>query len=341
MSYVSPPPDISVCIANYNGGTYVLECLASVYSQQGDFHMEVLLHDDCSSDDSLASVFREFPNVVVLTSATNVGFCISNNRMVEVSRGRFVLLLNNDAVLRPDSLKRLLDYATAGHEDCVLGLPQHTLVDGALVDHGYRVDFFLNPAPILTTDTHEAGVATGACLWIPRLIWDNVGGFPPWFESIAEDIFLCLAARLIGFHVVVLDAPGFDHWIGKNLGGGKVIAQRLSTTVRRRVLSERNKTFVMLLCYPKRALLIAIPLHALFLCVEAFFLLASGAGRDKVRRIYAPIPAQLWRHRAELKVLRSKLMSRRTSSFSSFFSQTNWLPQKLRLLARHGRPELK
>ncbi|HEV2681867.1 MAG TPA: glycosyltransferase family 2 protein [Rhodanobacter sp.] len=338
---MSPPPDISVCIANYNGGAYVLECLVSVYSQQGDFHMEVILHDDCSNDDSLARIRREFPDIIVLNSVVNVGFCISNNRMVEASHGRYVLLLNNDAVLRPDSLQTLLSYADVGHEDCILGLPQHTLVDGALVDRGYGTDIFLNPNPILTPGTHEVGVATGACLWIPRDVWSSIGGFPDWFESIAEDIYLCLAGRLLGYRVIVLDAPGFDHWIGKNLGGGKVVAQRLSTTVRRRALSERNKTYVMLLCYSWPVLILVLPVHTLLLLVEALFLLASGAGWDKIRKIYAEIPRALWKHRKVLSARRTYLMSRRRSTLKQLFSQTCWFPQKLRLLLRHGKPELK
>lgn len=336
-----PSPDISVCIANYNGGRYILDCLMSVYAQAGDFTLEVLLHDDCSSDDSPDLVRSEFPDVTVLRSDSNVGFCISNNRMVAAARGRYILLLNNDAVLRPGGLQRLLEYADAGHADCVLGLPQYSLTDDSLVDHGYRTDLFLNPIPIFSTDTHEAGIATGACLWIPRMIWDAIGGFPGWFESVAEDIFLCVAARLLGYRVIVLDAPGFDHWIGKNLGGGKIVGHRLSTTVRRRTLSERNKTFVMLLCYPLPTLLAIMPVHFILLTVEALFLLFTGSGCNKVRRIYALILPALWQHRTEVTLLRTKLMHRRRCTATQFFTQTDWRPQKLRMLLRHGKPELR
>lgn len=336
-----PAPDISVCIANYNGEADLPVCLDSVYAQQGGFSFEVLLHDDASTDASLTLVRSRYPAVRVIESQINVGFCISNIRMVEAARGRYLLLLNNDATLRSDSLQRLLTYAKSGHAEAVLGLPQHTMLDGTLVDRGYRTDPFLNPIPILFEGTHEAGVATGACLWIPRSVWDAVGGFPPWFESVAEDIFLCVAARLLSYHVVVLDAPSFDHWIGKSLGGGKVVAQRLSTTVRRRALSERNKTAVMLMCYPWPVLLILLPLHALLLSAEALFLLVSGSGRDKVRRIYAPIPGWLWQHRADIRDWRRRLIRQRRAGLRALFAQTTWLPHKLRMLLRHGKPEIR
>ncbi len=334
-------PDISVCIANYNGDPYVLNCLASVYAQQGDFELEVLLHDDCSTDNSLSLVRHEFPDTVVLTSSGNVGFCISNNRMAAVAKGRYLLLLNNDAVLRPGSLQHLLKYAKMDNSDCVLGLPQYTLPDKVLVDRGYRTDFFLNPIPILTPGIHEAGVATGACLWIPRWVWDATGGFPPWFESIAEDLFLCQAARLLNYRVVVLDAPGFDHWIGKTLGGGKLVAKGLSTTVRRRRLSERNKTAVMLMCYPWPVLLALLPLHALLLLAEAVFLLATGTDRKKLGAIYLSLPRWLWQHRAAIGDRRKRFRQHAHISTRTYFAQTRWFPHKLRMVLRHGKPELR
>lgn len=335
-------PDISVCVANYNGAAYVQECLESVFMQEGSFKLQVLLHDDCSTDDSVQLVRRLFPEVEVLASDTNVGFCVSNNRMVEQAKGRYVLLLNNDATLRPGSLASLLAFAESGHAKDVLGLPQYVRDGGSMpMDHGYRTDLFLNPVPVMARGTHEVAVATGACLWIPKATWDEIGGFPPWFESVAEDIFLCVAARLLGHDVIVLDHPGFDHWVGRNLGGGKLVAQRLVTTVRRRTLSERNKTFVMLLCYPSVLLWMALPFHMLFIAVEALFLLLRGVGLQRVKRIYAEVPRGWWRQRLAIRELRARLQSRRHCTLRRFTSQMNWTPHKLLMLWRHGVPTLR
>lgn len=335
------PPDISVCIANYNGEDVLRDCLRSVYAQTGDFTVEVRLHDDASTDGSVALVRREFPNVQVIESRDNLGFCISNNRMAEAARGRYFLLLNNDARLRPGSLEALLREAHSATTPAVLGLPQYALHDGSLIDRGYEFDLFMNPIPVFTVGVHEVATATGACLWIPREVWNAVGGFPPWFESIAEDIFLCQAARLLGYPTRVLDAPGFDHWIGKNLGGGKVVDDKLKTTARRRALSERNKTAVMLLCYPVWALLVLLPVHALLLAVEAAFLWLSGSGRGKVGRIYGAILPGLWRQRIAIRALRRQLQAHKTTSALRFMRRFRCLPHKLRMLLRHGAPEIR
>jgi len=335
-----PPPDISVCIANYNGGDLVLDCLESVYAQEEGFRIEVLVHDDASTDDSLARIKDRFPRVRTIESTTNAGFCISNNRMAKRAVGRYLLLLNNDARLRPGSLQALFSAAEGDWRDCILGLPQCSMANGSIIDHGYRTDPFLNPIPITTPGTHEAGVATGACLWIPRQVWNETGGFPDWFESVAEDIFICLAARLLGHRVAVLDAPAFDHWIGKNLGGGKVDAGKLKSTVRRRTLSERNKTCVMLCCYPWWLLATILPLHAAALAAEAVFLLLTGMPPGKVGVIYREAFAGPWRNRSRIAALRAHLMNRRRAGSARLFAFTDWLPAKLAMLFRHGTPRL-
>jgi len=333
-------PDISVCIANYNGGDLVLACIDSVLSQLGDFRLEVLVHDDVSNDDSVQRIRERYPDIHIFESERNVGFCISNNRMAELAKGRYLLLLNNDAILRPGSLSALLDCAEDGRSDCILGLPQHSMVDGALVDRGYRTDPFLNPIPILQPGLQEAGVVTGACFWIPKSVWIKIGGFPEWFESVAEDIFLCFAARLLGHRVFVLDVPGFDHWIGRNLGGGKVIENTLRTTTRRRTLSERNKTFAMLCCYPGAALLVLLPIHIAALSGEVLFLLLAGTPLKALRNIYASIPFAVYRQWRNIGVLRKRLIEQRSGRGFGLFAFTDWLPHKLVMLLRHGRPRL-
>jgi hypothetical protein len=63
-------------------------------------------------------------------------------------------------------------------------------------------------------------------------------------------MYLCCVARLWGHPVRALPASGYRHWQGKSFGGNRVADNRLSTTFRRRALSERNKTFVMAMTRP-------------------------------------------------------------------------------------------
>jgi glycosyltransferase involved in cell wall biosynthesis len=333
-------PLVSICIPNYNGADYIGQCLRSVLAQERDYEIEIILHDDASTDNSLAIIREQFPEVHVLASKINAGFCISNNRMVEHSHGKYVLLLNNDAVLRPGSLRAFLHEAEACAIPGIIGLPQYSLMDGALVDRGYEFDIFMNPIPSLIPGRREVATVTGACLWIPRQVWDETGGFPDWFGSVAEDIYLCHAARLLGYPVVVLDSPGFDHWIGRNLGGGKVMENRLVSTTRRRAMSERNKTWVMMICYPLPVLFVVLPLHLALLATEAIALLITGTPWGKVRTIYLSLPPCLFGGLTRVIDTRRHIQSRRRIRFANYLRRFHLIPWKLAMLLRHGMPKL-
>lgn len=338
---MSSPPRISVCIANYNGAAMIAGCLDSVLAQQGDFAVEIIVHDDASSDSSVVIISRDYPSVRLIRSADNVGFCVANNRMVAAAGGDYVLLLNNDAELLPDALRHLLDVAEAAPGPALLSLPQYDYDSGALIDRGCLLDPFYNPVPNLDPGRREVAMAIGACLWLPRSLWNELGGFPEWFGSIGEDLYLCCRARLAGYPVVVPNASGYRHRVGVSFGGGKPHDGRLTTTFRRRALSERNKSFVLLMTCPAPLVLPLLGLHLLLLLLEGGLLAMLRCQPAYLVTIYLPVFAALWRRRMFLWQLRREMMGRRSGGVSSFFAPFVWLPYKLRMLLRHGLPDLK
>jgi len=331
----------SVCIANYNGADVLEACLESVFRQDFAHPIEVIVHDDASTDDSAAVVDEKYPAVRLIRSETNVGFCVSNNRMAAAAKGEFILLLNNDAELRRDALLTLHDYAVGNNIYGILGLPQYSKETGELLDMGSLLDPFLNPIPNRDASRSRVAMVTGACLWLPRRLWKEMGGFPEWFGSIAEDTYLCCRARLKGYPVLALASSGFDHWVGQNLGGGKVIRKRLQTTYRRRALSERNKSYVMILCYPAPPSWVLIPLHLLLLTVEGLLLAAVKKERSIWREIYQPCLSALWHNRTQLKQLRGEIQAERRGPSLSFYSTHTFLPHKLTMLINYGVPTVR
>lgn len=332
-------PACSVCVANYNGRGTLDACLASIRQQVGAGEIEIIVHDDASPDGSAAGLQQRRPEVELLLASENVGYCISNNRMAEIARGEFILLLNNDAVLHADAIASLLRRARE-RGPAILGLPQYDAGTGALLDRGSLLDPFLNPLPNLDPARRDVGLIMGACLWIPRALWRELGGFPVWFHTLAEDLYLCCAARVRGVPVEVLPSSGFNHWVGRSLGGGKVVAGGLRTSFRRRAYSERNKTFVMVACYPAAALLPLLPLHLLLLAAEGLALALVRREPAIWREIYGFCLRELWHHRHRLRALRAAAQSGRRASLRQFFApHTRW-PHKLTLLLRHGLPRI-
>lgn len=333
-------PVCSVCIANYNGEHMLRDCLDSVFSQDWPGQVEVIVHDDASTDGSLA-VIRAYPRVELLRSERNAGFCASNNRMVAHARGEFVLLLNNDAALFPDALSTLMSLARRHPQGAVLTLPQYDWTSGQLVDRGCLLDPFYNPVPNLDPGRDRIAMAIGACLWIGREHWRLLGGLPEWLGSIAEDMYLCCAARQRGLPVLSAPASGYRHRQGASFGGNKPRAGKLATSFRRRALSETNKTRILYVFSPSPFLL---PL----LCAHTALLAAEGLALSLLKRdfrlwaeIYWPALCVVPRTRGFLRAVRDRAQGARVLSSSGFFSVFVPWPRKLALLKRYGVPEIR
>ncbi len=333
-------PLVSVCIANYNGMAVIDECLGSVLEQDGYIEVEILVHDDASSDGSVAYIRSRYPDVKLIESGENVGFCVANNRMANEAKGKYLLLLNNDAALYPDALQNLFKEAERLEQPAILSLPQYDAESGKLIDMGCLLDPFLNPVPNLNQDQNDVGMVIGACLWIPADLWQELGGFPEWFNSIGEDLYLCCRARLAGYPVRALGISGYRHQIGASFGGGKVQGERLTTTFRRRTLSEKNKTFVMVICYPAFLIVWLLPLHLVLIHLEGVLLSLIKGDSAIWGKIYAPLFPALYLQRRKLIALRHVAQSQRKVSFRTWLAPFCWVPWKFTMLIRHGWPSL-
>jgi GT2 family glycosyltransferase len=285
---------------------------------------------------------KEFPEVILISSDRNVGFCVSNNRMVAQASGEYILLLNNDAKLFPNALRALHDHTAAtGHPAGILGLPQYDATTGELIDFGNLLDPFLNVIPNLDPQRCEVGSIIGACLWIPKSLWTELGGFPNCFGFLAEDLYLCCAARLRGYYVRILPTSGFWHHIGYSLGGGKLVNKRLLTSRARRSLTERNKCYVMIVTYPPLLFWTLFPLHILLLTSEGIALSLVKRDLDLWRSIYWHCLRSLWRNRRLAYRMRKRLQSTGGISAREFTAPFVYIHQKLWLIFRHGLPEIR
>jgi GT2 family glycosyltransferase len=334
-------PVVSVCIANYNGMGLIDECIASVRAQDCNIAIEIIVHDDASSDGSVEHIQRNYPDVHLIASDENVGFCVANNRMAAVAQGELLLLLNNDAALFPDALRTLYESSIKIEKPAILGLPQYDYETGALIDRGCLLDPFLNPVPNLDPTRREVAMVIGACFWIPRVLWEELGGFPEWFGSIAEDMYLCCYARLVGYQVMVMGQSGYRHRVGASFGGGKVlINKKLSSAFVRRALSERNKTFTMAICYPFSILIWLLLIHLALIHIEGLLLTLIRGDQKIWTIIYAPLLPALWSQRKRVISLRHAVHSRRKISLRTWLAMFRCTLWKFNLLVRHGLPKL-
>lgn len=333
-------PAISVCIANYNGRHVIERCVDSVLRQQCSADFEVIVFDDASADGSHTLVARRFPSIRLLSVSNNGGYCRANNAMADAARGDYLLLLNNDAWLEHGALEALWQAALAKPQ-AILSLRQLDAATGEVRDYGMGLDFLFVPFPLERARSAQLVSVMGACLWTPRALFFEARRFPEWFDSIAEDLYLCLFARFRSADVRLITTHSYYHHAGHSFGGGEQASRQLSTTYVRRRLSERNR-FALLLSFLPSGLVLPLAAGVLFSwALESVALSATTRSLAPCRRIYLAALRDVWMRRQAIWELRCYVQGKRLTRFRDFLAPLRPTPVKLAFLLRHGVPRLR
>ena len=125
-------PDLSVVILNFNTVDLTRVCLRTLLSSQlGTYTMEVIVCDNGSTDGSVEVISREFPEVTLIENKKNLGFAAGNNPGIKRAKGRYILLLNTDTEMPPETLATMLAFMDAhpdvGASTCKLLLPDGSM----------------------------------------------------------------------------------------------------------------------------------------------------------------------------------------------------------------------
>lgn len=102
-------PTVSIVVVNYNGMAHLEQCLGALMSQDYPQY-EVLLVDNASTDESLNYVRSTFPSVRIIVSEDNLGYSGAANLALTQTIGKYVVVLNMDAMVAPDWLMPLVGF---------------------------------------------------------------------------------------------------------------------------------------------------------------------------------------------------------------------------------------
>ncbi|MCF7827204.1 MAG: glycosyltransferase family 2 protein, partial [Candidatus Marinimicrobia bacterium] len=101
-------PKVTVIIPHWNGIEVLEPCLRSLQASQYD-QLEIVVVDNASSDDSVAFVHREFPDIKVIENSENLGFAGGCNTGLREIKSELYLILNNDTTHDPDWIAPLVE----------------------------------------------------------------------------------------------------------------------------------------------------------------------------------------------------------------------------------------
>lgn len=116
--------DLSIIIVNYNTKKLSLDCFNSIKKQGSDILWEVIVVDNNSKDGSIESfkkIEKENPNFHLISNNQNFGYAKANNQGIKLAKGKYILLLNSDTIVKKNSLKNLLDFAEKTSDAGIVG----------------------------------------------------------------------------------------------------------------------------------------------------------------------------------------------------------------------------
>jgi len=210
------PIDVSILFANWNGRDILRDAIRSVREKTRGLTFEIIVVDDCSTDDSVDMLRREFPDVKLIANERNLQFAKSNNIGVRHAKGQYVFLLNTDTQLFNNAVKVCMDFLTqhpeAGVCGCWLKGPDGSSqvsfgsfpsFGQALVDAFFLNDLFPKahlPSRGAIPDESiggpmEVDYVTGAAIMIRKEVIDEIGLFDELYIAYTEETDFCYRVR--------------------------------------------------------------------------------------------------------------------------------------------------
>lgn len=176
---------VSIIIPVFNQVCHTLACVISLFESAPQANFEVIIADDCSTDET-REIFPKLSDVIrVVRTTGNLGFLKNCNHAAKQARGEFVVFLNNDMVLLPDWLDSLVATISKDTECGMVGSKLLNL-DGTLQEAGgifwndgsaWNYGRGQNPMAPEFNYKKEVDYCSGASICLRKKVWDAVGGF--------------------------------------------------------------------------------------------------------------------------------------------------------------------
>ena len=218
--------EISIIIPVFNQLRFTQACLASLQENQGTERFEVVVVDDSSTDGTPEAVAR-MPGVVYLRNETNSGFITSCNRGAEKARGKYLVFLNNDTLVRDGWLSALVgtfaEEPQAGIVGSKLVYPDGRLQEaGGIIwqdAFGWNYGKFDDAGKPEYNYLREVDYCSAAALMIPKSLFASVGGFDSRYApAYYEDTDLAFKVRRAGYKVLYQPLSEVIHYEGATGG---------------------------------------------------------------------------------------------------------------------------
>jgi len=209
---------ITAILVSYNSEAVVVSAITALINHPNI--IEIMMVDNCSTDNSIEVVQAKFPSVRIIENPTNEGFGRANNIALGKTKTEFALLVNPDAVLQEGAVETLLA-AAALYPDAAILSPQlkdeHGKVHKSFKQSVFKREknkaHFIEPVADLCAE-----YLSGAVMLLRVSVFKQIGFFDRNIFLYYEDDELCLRARKSGYACVLVHAAWAVHLMGASSG---------------------------------------------------------------------------------------------------------------------------
>ena len=229
-------PTVSILIVTYRNPDLTRECLHAVQRAVANLSAEVLVIDNASPDTTAEMIREEFRSLSFEASPDNLGFAKANNVLARRATGKYLLLLNPDAILHDGAIEALLDLADrvpgaglyggrtlrpSGELDRASCFGFQTLWSltcfaGGL-SRAFKHSRIFDPESLgewQRDSERRVDIITGCLLLAPTALWNELNGFDEDFWMYGEDQDLAIRVRALGYRPMITPAAVATHVLG-------------------------------------------------------------------------------------------------------------------------------
>jgi GT2 family glycosyltransferase len=304
---------VAVVILNYNGSKHLEQFLPSVIAHTSAH--DIIIADNASTDDSIAFLQENHPDIRIIRNSQNGGFASGYNDALKIIDAEYYVLLNSDLEVTENWITPMLEILEKDSEISGVQPVVNAFLDKNKFEHAGSAGGFLdvNYFPFCrgrifdkieendgqyNTDI-EIFWATGACMMIRSADFHSVGGFDESFFAHMEEIDLCWRLKKKGKKFYVAGQSKVYH-----LGGGTLSYM----SPRKTFLNFRNSLFMI----TKNHDGLLLPMIIKRLCLDGlatFQFLFSGHFRHIFSLLHAHV--SFYKHLPELLKKRKALAAQR------------------------------
>lgn len=232
--------DLSIIIVNYNTKDLTIDAIKSVVADTSVKNKQIIVVDNASSDGS-AKAIKQLKNklktsrIEFIKNKENIGFSRANNQGIKISKGRYILLLNSDTVVKKGSLKKLINFAEK-NKKCGVAGARLLNADGSIQESCFNLPTFTRaikqywlhagkPLDKFYPDSEkpvEVEAVVGAGFLITPQAHKKIGGLNEKYFFYFEDLDYCRSVQKAGFKVFYVPSAEIVHYHGAS-------AQKLAT----------------------------------------------------------------------------------------------------------------